>query len=140
MNEERPEEKKRSRRIYVYWGVALGLLLSMLLIGWLGILPLMQVHHALKDFGLGDEEWEGVAAIERLGGQEKAAERIVAYIELPMVGDAAEDKLRAVRAFSLCGPWGEEHIERLTRAEHPLVRQEAIAALKKIRAGAPPPR
>lgn len=39
MNESPPVQKPRSKRIYVYWGVALALLLTLGLVCWTVVVP-----------------------------------------------------------------------------------------------------
>ena len=82
MEPESPAKKRgSSRRLYVLWGVALGLLLTLGIFCWFLLFPYLQVRAAVKryrsDPGLIAEE------IQRLGGQEKAFHKLSFYRSLP---------------------------------------------------------
>ncbi len=49
MTDEKPAPKPRSKRIYVYWGVALALLVTVGLLCWLVVVPYMRVERELDE-------------------------------------------------------------------------------------------
>ena len=75
--------KPRSRRIYVYWAVALALLLAAGLFSWKVVVPVWQVQHVIDEIGCG--KLRPAAAVERLGGPESAAPSLIMYRRLPEV-------------------------------------------------------
>ncbi len=76
----------RSKRIYVYWGVALTLLIAAGLFSWLVVVPVMQVRGIVT--GVEDAiaqnrvSWEP-QQIRKLGGPADAAGKIRLYLRMP---------------------------------------------------------
>jgi len=89
---------KRSKRLYVYWGVALFLLLALGTFCWLVVVPVWQVHAALdwkmtympvsstwgpgNDFD-GKNRKAARESIRKLGGASMAARRVAKYGQMP---------------------------------------------------------
>ncbi len=49
MSEEQAVEKKRSKRIYIMWAAALGMLLAAGLFCWLVVVPVWRTHSVLAE-------------------------------------------------------------------------------------------
>ncbi len=81
MAENSTVEKSRSRRVYIYWAVALGLLLALGLVCWLVVVPVWQVRKVAGDYVYGQCRRE--EAIAKLGGRERANPKIRLFLKLP---------------------------------------------------------
>jgi hypothetical protein len=89
-------ETKRSRRVCIYWGIALTLLVTVGLLCWLVVVPVMEVDEALQGCDLPTlkglhpppQEVERLRtqyqqAIKELGGPEQAERKLGLYMRLP---------------------------------------------------------
>ena len=75
------DTKPRSKRIYIYWGIALTLLTTVGLFSWLVVVPVWEVHEAVDDYICGHLSPEEV--VSRLGGKEKAGAKLATYLRMP---------------------------------------------------------
>ncbi len=90
------EKPPRSKRVYIYWGVALALLLAAGLFCWLIVVPVAQTDRVISDvpgaletaFKLAYDE-DGIrTALSRLGGPEKAGRKLaLCYRALDLFAD-----------------------------------------------------
>ncbi len=134
-----PAPVKRSKRLYVYWGVALTLLLALGLLCWLVVLPVTRTHRALdwevsSDFGItpywntGEEskrceEANRKAArrcIRILGGPERAATMVYRYVTWPHPYE-----LRGEQASWVLAECGEHAIPIILRGVPGMNAEEA---------------
>ncbi len=102
---------KRSKRMYVYWGIALTLLIAVGLVCWLVVVPVWRVRDVvdrceLQSGPVGDYLVldDARTSIRDLGGSSQAAHRLETYVALP--DWLAPHKAKAVRMLSLCGKHG----------------------------------
>ena len=133
---ESPVEKPRSKRIYVYWGVALALLLGLGLFCWKVVVPVMETGAVLREdyFGAGRQSigypWNDQAvatAIKRLGGPKAAAWRIGLYLRVSRRPDL--HRHNAARILGNCGKHAVPTLVRLMRDENMYVSFRAVASL-----------
>ncbi len=125
-----PSPERRSKRIYIYWGVALTLLVTVALVCWLVVVPVLDVRATVgrcrgRDPDFGKE-------IAHLGGPQNAAHRLTLYLKLPAW--LVSDRPQAARLLGKCGDWGLSALYRLQKDkdEHPDVRNEAVEALAML--------
>ncbi len=95
-------QEKRSRRIYIYWGVALALLLAAGLVCWQVIIPIWQTHNAIASLRP-NQEGAIAHSIMRLGGEEKAAERLAGYARMPDWIVSDRNRFMAIHLLGHCG-------------------------------------
>ncbi len=130
----------RSKRIYVYWGVALALLLTAGLFCWKVVVPVWQVRTAVcpekrveKEFAPlvpPDGLWAPEVAVTRLGGPEKAVGKLSLYLHMPDF--ATTRRGRATEALGWCGRAAVPRLISCLRDDHENVRWEAVRALGTI--------
>ena len=144
MTGDQPAEGKRSKRIYIYWGIALSLLIAAGLLSWLVVVPVLQTRAVVNAFWMRNatlasrlvaNDEEAAAAIEQLGGQERAVSRIKLYLRAPEC--MAKRRLVATVLLGYCGDSALPVLEGLLRNEDGSVRQAAANALRKIRGERP---
>jgi len=117
---------KRSRRIYIYWGIALTLLVTVGLVCWLVVVPVTEVRTAVRrlksvtneatrnwskrpwpaDYWVlakDETRWEIVSkeGVIPLGGPEQAARAVSLYLRAPE--SLAPDKALALVLAGACG-------------------------------------
>ncbi len=162
MNPPAPESesaaaaKPRSKRIYVYWGIALSLLLTAGLVCWKVVVPVMQARSLVKArLEIGEEEAHqelrkyggrvrlrthttdevgSLAVIHRHGGQARAARLIERYLRCPKA--LAPDGPTAVVLLRSCGKQGLSALGRALRNTRDDVRVEAAFQLGLLEAEA----
>ena len=115
-----------SKRLYVMWGVALGLLVALAIFCWSVVMPALQVREVLRDCPRsmgghydGSVSWtdqifdraEAMVLIQRLGGPEKATPKLGLYARLPRW--AAEGNDRCCGLLAHCGRAGAETLGSL---------------------------
>ena len=123
--------KPRSKRLYSYWSVALGLLLMLALVCWKIVVPVWQVRAALRGPTIPQE------LIKELGGPEKAAGKLALYLEAPQWVQENEgtDRITVILACGQLGPAGASIIPDLVRAPRTIVE---YAMLGHVLAELPP--
>jgi HEAT repeat protein len=114
--QEKQPDKRRARRLYWAWGIGLGLLLAIGAVCWLVIAPHLRTKAVVAQCSEN--------AIEQLGGPEKAAVRLAAFVQLPrwltcdrfdrLPGDFGYHDLR-FRAIEMLGECGKPAIDPLIR-------------------------
>jgi HEAT repeat len=145
------ETKRRSKRIYILWSIALTLLISTGLFCWLVVVPVWQVRSVVV-ISYGQQpasppgyrtEISSREAIRRLGGTAEARRRLNSYMRLP--DWAAPEKHRARSLLEYCDEldaWAktedamdgiQRSLEALLKDKDPKVRQATAEALKKIK-------
>jgi HEAT repeat protein len=96
---------KQSRRVCIYWGVALTLLVSTAIFCWALVVPVWRVHSALGRLEACSDvsEWRQHigAEISELGGPETAARGIGLYVKLPLA--VAPHRYQAAIVLGECG-------------------------------------
>ncbi len=106
---ESPVEKRRSRKVYVLWGVALVVLIAAGLFSWLVVVPVWRVHRQVlafsrfKDAGK-DAGWEASQpALAALGSRTRARKDLLLYLRFPGFPTRPEHRKAAERllAYSL---------------------------------------
>ena len=136
-------EKKRSKKIYVLWGIALALLLVIGLLCWLYVAPLMHVRVIAAE--LNDnlpEAWSETdedrmahlkRAIEALGGRASAARAFGMYLGAP--DSVTPHKAAAIWGLGHCGNHAYKHAPAITAAlghDHAHVRWIAAISLGQL--------
>jgi HEAT repeats len=133
---------KRSRKVYVYWGVALALLLALGLFCWLVVVPNRRTHAVILDadawekrgisFDYIDMVIDSDKVVSQLGGPSEARRQLLVYISQPEW--CASARTMAVYALVGCGEEATPDLKRLCQHKDKYVRQAAAEALKKIKA------
>jgi hypothetical protein len=72
---------KKSRKVYVLWGIALTLLISTAVFCWLVVVPVMKVRAAASRYNQG-AGYPSREEMRRLGGPEVAARRVKVYLSV----------------------------------------------------------
>jgi len=146
---------KRSRSIYIYWSVALAVLIGAGLFCWAVVVPVWQVRRALarQSYNLNVRRIEEGAwrigmrggwgravgdppiadPIEVLGGPEAAAGKLHTYLMFPRVGAKRKE---AVYQLSRCGPPATETLISLLDDQDVEIRRWAAWALGELGPGA----
>ena len=125
-----PGPVKRSKRLYVYWGVSLTLLIAAGLICWLVVVPFLEVRATVER--LADEE-STAAEVKRLGGPDEAMSILERYLRMPE--SIAPHKTEAARAFGRLGPTALPGIKALLKDDDYNVRVGAVFALWELGPG-----
>jgi HEAT repeat protein len=95
---------KRSRKVYVLWGIALTFLGTVGLVCWLVVVPFLQTRAAMERaavvrkrcvFGAGDLR----TTLKELGGPERAAGKLTLYLRAP--ASLAPERALAVEALGM---------------------------------------
>ena len=131
-------EKKRSKRLYVYWAVALTLLLAAGLFSWLVVVPVVEVNAVLDELTIvtymdGDHLIPREASdshenpVERLGGPRRAAQKLSLYLRMP--GRGASQREKAVLLLGACGEPAAPALARALTDADERVRRSAASEL-----------
>jgi HEAT repeats len=136
-----PVETKRSRRVYVYWGIALTLLATVGLVCWLVVVPVWRVRKVVQLYapppaydktGTFLEEigvnWGGRGSLELQ--PMPASTDIEAYLRMPRV--VAADKERAVCMLYECGESGVPVLVRTLESPEVRLRMAGVWTLRKL--------
>ncbi len=143
MTDAPPTEKKpRSKRMHVYWGVALTVLLGAAMLSWL-VIPILQTGSIVLEYAKAasiklptQREPDRDAAVKTLGGPKAAVRRIRRYIRWPNWIAWCKDE--AVWLLGGCGEEGADALaDILQNAPH--AEQRAAAALALYWMRHPPP-
>jgi HEAT repeat protein len=130
--------RKRSKRIYVYWGIALTLLLGLGVFCWLVVLPVSRAGKALERLNetrVSHYRWpawapgEPESQVEKLGGPASASRQLHVYIMMPQF--AAPDKHGAVVLLGYCGAPAAYRLVALLH-EDDTTRGYAVSSLERI--------
>lgn len=120
MTTTHPPGQKRSKRIYILWGVALALLLSLGLVCWLVVVPYYSAKHAVQKANSvsRDDHAARQEIVQGLGSPEQAAWKLGRYIRIRrVVGDSSaqgtEWDFTAVEAVLLLRYCGRPGLARL---------------------------
>ncbi len=117
--------------MYVYWGVALGLLLTGGLLCWKVVVPYYRTREVVTELATGHNRrlptLSCKEAIARLGGRENAFEQAVFYFRLPAW--IAPERASAVRILSGCGEAALPHVSQAMKDEDVAVREAAASTL-----------
>ncbi len=128
MTDETLAAKPRSKRLYVYWGVALALLLVLGLVCWKVVVPVLQARAAVARCNanphLTSEE------IKKLGGPEHAAYCLSLYARMP--DWIAGDKREAAFMLGFCGKPAVPALVGLLGDKNKYVRGAAALSLGEI--------
>jgi len=136
---EQAAPKKRSRKLYVLWGVALTLLLATGAFCWLVVVPILEARSAVQHFKCAArcssmrrhynyEPSEIHKHVTELGGRRKALAKLAGYVWLP---DWMEpERTQAVLLMGGCGP---EAVPVLLELSYQFPIQDEVAyALRDI--------
>jgi len=103
-------ETKHSRRVYIYWGIALVLLLALGTFCWAVVVPLWQTRTVISD--LKRELAVAVpkpgpnlseAAVQRLGGRQRTAQRLLFHLRhYGWLGEGKKEWEVAVKLLVCC--------------------------------------
>ena len=122
MTEQKNSSPDRSRRVYVYWIVSLGMLVVLALLCWRVLLPVLRVRAAVAILAQpvppsGNPDWaERVPeAFDKLGGREEAVDQLDLYLRLPE--RVAPHSETAIAALALCGRDGMRKLGDLLEEE-----------------------
>jgi WD40 repeat protein len=96
---------KRSRKVYVLWGVALALLVTLTLFSWLVVVPTWQTHRVVAASAPSSGCTDGRTEIRSLGGQNSARTRLLGYLRMPqwLVSPKNRDKATHLLGRALVG-------------------------------------
>ncbi len=135
MSESAP--KPRSKRIYVYWGVALAVLLTLGLFCWLVVVPVLETRAIVERFHLASQAYpttnrlpDPTAAVQALGGGEAALPRLQTYLRLPRA--LAPHRIDATSLIPFCGERALPALVDLLEDEEPGVRCLAIMQVGQL--------
>jgi len=131
-------ETKHSRRVYIYWGIALVLLLALGTFCWAVVVPVWQVRKAVIRCRLykldqrGHRSFSSFAAeeVEGLGGANGAIRNILLYTRLPKRLAPYHDI--SVELLSCCGQRAVPALIGLLSDEDEHVRYHAARGLGRI--------
>ena len=119
MTEGQVVDNPRSKRMYILWGIALGLLLVLGLVCWLVVVPFLQTRALIQNHGhditRGLYNKDGPEVIRRLGGRHQALRRLLSYLDWP--DQVAPEKQVAVHLLRLCGEEGCSALEAIVLDE-----------------------
>ena len=131
----------RSKRLYVYWGVALGSLLALGLVCWTVVVPFLQTRASVSRYhqqlsGLeavpyspfGETE-RGLAEseVQRLGGAQPAVRRLALYLRLP--ARIAPHRFAAASMLAYCGVQSGPAVPQLLKLlDHEDIGVRTVAA------------
>lgn len=120
MTDEEPKAKSTglSTRGAVLAGVGVVVILVLALFAGVVLVPFLQTRAVLRS---------GRNVVERLGGPERAAERLISYLRWP--DWAAPDKDEAVDCLALCGDAAARPLFRAINEPNPAMRRRAASAL-----------
>ena len=136
------EEKRRSKRMYVLWGVALSTLVALGLVCWLVVVPVWQVRSVVMGLSVDTRRsslrthyiyYHGDVRehVQALGGEKQALRKLRFYAKLPET--FAPRRHIAILLMGECGPGAEpllvEYADKKTRSEE---REAAINALWRL--------
>jgi len=144
-------EHRRDRRLYVWYGGTLALLLVLGLVSWLVVIPVMSVRREVR---VCLQEWmtkwtfpsgptrhvyqyvDRRTSVERLGGGHRTVHMVRVYLSMPrwMISDLEE--CMAVALLAECGEEAIPILDRLARREDFRARFTAVWALGQLGEGA----
>jgi len=128
MSDQQPAPVKRSRRLYILWGVALTLLISTAIFCWLVVVPVWRTDRVIRNFDFhADSEDEFV---QQLGGPGEALRLLRLYTRMP--NWIATHEPKAVRLLGACGARAIPEIIPFLRSPDDLTRFHAANALRRI--------
>lgn len=133
MTDAQPVDKKRSRRIYIYWGVALTLLLVLGLFSWLVVVPVTEVRYLLTSWiqqpgRFSDDDDFLPTEVAKLGGPDSARRKLRLYLKMPK--SIAPDRSLAIPLLATCGKDAEpDLLEYLRDDDDESVRAGAAMCL-----------
>ncbi len=127
MSERSATGRKRSKRIYIYWGVALALLLSLGLFCWQVVVPVWRVRRLAGELSR-TREWND--PLKRLGGPERALPALSLYLAMPQ--RIAPSKWVAVTLLGECGDRAVPAIVGALRDREAVVREVAAGRLAGV--------
>jgi HEAT repeat protein len=140
---------RRSRKVYILWGIALTLLLSAALFCWLVVVPVWQVRNVIRSYrhristlsgktlpntlALNSQgNQEATESVTQLGGPPAAIGKLRLYIKCP--ASLAPHRPTAVSMLGYCGKTAVPELLILLNHEDKEVRYEAAGALGVIAA------
>ncbi len=132
MTPDQPQGKKRSKRMYVLWAIALTLLVTTALFCWLVAAPVWRTRAVVARCRAElDDRCPNRDDIRKyvpqLGGPDAAAEGLWMYIVAPAW--AAPHESLAIGLLPGCGEGGYERLKQLLADKDPNVRISAVTAL-----------
>jgi hypothetical protein len=135
--EQQTVKTRRSRRLYVYWAIALTLLLAAGLFSWLVVVPVWRTraavmeHHVLTSGASSARENRpsGITQIENLGGEATAARKLAMYLRLPRYFVVNRDT--ATHLLSCCGEPAVPVLIELLKDEDEHVRYHSVWGLAR---------
>jgi len=134
---EGPEKPKRSKRLYVYWGMALALLVTVGLFSWMVVVPVWRVKLAVERCQIAklnaDDDVSALCRqeVQALGGPSCTARRFAIYLMLPRRWVPLNPM--AVRMLGSCGIEAVPSLIKLLKSgETDDVRISAIACLGSL--------
>jgi HEAT repeat protein len=129
------ETPRRSRTVYVLWGIALALLVLSGVLCWTVVVPVWQVRAVVLDGSLNGASDEVI--FERLGGKQRALGAFRKYLACPVW--IASHKPSVLRLASLCGAEGAVPLlMRFLEDSDPCARMAAAAGLGRLGQAAQP--
>ncbi len=122
-------QEPRSKKIYVYWGVALALLLTAGLFCWLVVMPYLQVRAAILRYRASTGYMPGQARkqVKELGGPESAVTALALYIRLPQC--VAPHSSDAMDMLAQCDAKGQAALLQLLNDDDPDIAADAAYQL-----------
>jgi HEAT repeats len=116
-----PPVDRKSRKVYILWGISLALLLSLGIFCWAVVVPVWQTRTVLESVAVPElsramNHGETAAFnrhVEQLGGPQPACSRLRTYLRMPET--IAPRRLEAVAVLSACGGCAEDDLLDLLR-------------------------
>ncbi len=121
MTEPPPADKKRSRRVYAYWGAALALLVLAALACWGFVAPVLRVRRLAGRVASSGKLPQGIADD---GGEQECAAAVGLYLWLP--ARWAPHRRDAVWLLTRCGRHATPALRRALGDDDPGVRKAAL--------------
>jgi HEAT repeat protein len=122
---------RRSRKVYILWGTAIGLLLALALSCWILVFPALEVRAVLARAAKtrGQHGYED-RVIEELGGQERGLRLLSYYLSLPR--RLAPNRKRVPLCLARCGTPALPALERALLDPDMVTGNYAACALSNL--------
>jgi hypothetical protein len=95
-----PPANRRERRVYVLWGVGLGLLALIGIFSWMAVMPCLEVRSVLEQ--VVEQRVSAQGAVRQLGGPRNALPKLRLYVRLPL--GLVPNRSNVPDLLSRCGP------------------------------------
>ncbi len=120
---------RRSRKVYVLWGISLAFLLALGVFCWLVVVPVWRTHRVVAEYGKprATKDDKAEVFIKMLGGSEQAARKLSAYLRVPGIPEASRGN--AAWLLARCGDTAHPELKRLLKDKNLTVWMAAHVGL-----------